>query len=203
MNQTMVIATHNSGKLKEFQTLLDGIKIKAISLDGYHQEPPEETGSTFIENAIIKARAACELTGYPALADDSGLCIPELEYKPGVLSARYGNEQWSYSKKIQHLLDELKKNNIKQPNAFFYCAIVSMKSANDPTPILATGSWHGKIAPKPRGEQGFGYDPIFLIPSENCTAAELEHTVKARRSHRAKAFKTWLEHYSAKPYHLL
>lgn len=202
MNQ-MVIATHNPGKLKEFQTLLHGTNIKAIGLNSYNQPEPEETGSTFIENAIIKVRAACQLTGHASLADDSGLCIPALDGAPGVLSARYGNKQWTYTQKIEHLLNQLQQQNINNPRAFFYCAIVSMQHKNDPTPIIATAAWHGQITTEPRGEHGFGYDPIFWLLDEKCTAAELNHEDKASRSHRAKAFKLWLNLFQAQQDHPL
>lgn len=183
--QTIILATHNAGKIREFQTLLAPIECVSQQ-DIKHLEPIEETGLSFIENALLKARHASHFhQSQAALADDSGLVVPALQGQPGIYSARYAKENASDKENIEFLLEKMK--GIPDRRAFFYCALVLIKHANDPTPLIATGTLHGLIAEKPSGTEGFGYDPIFYLPQYQGTLAEISLLDKNKISHRAKA----------------
>ena len=185
--QTVILASSNEGKLKEIHFILRDLPIKLIPQAEKNIASPPETGTTFIENAIIKARHAAHQTGLPAIADDSGLCVRALDGKPGVHSARYAGEQTSAKARIEKLRGAMQGK--KDRYAFFYSCIVWMNSPNDPAPLIALGQWEGEILEAPRGTEGFGYDPIVFIPTEGCTAAELSPERKNQLSHRAQALR--------------
>lgn len=184
MNE-LILATSNKGKIKELNAIL--APIVCISQADLGVEDAEETGLSFIENALIKARHACRVTQKPALADDSGLVVPALNGAPGIYSARYAGQQANDSNNIELLLRNMEHLADEQRQAYFYCAIALVQHAQDPTPIIATGIFHGRIIRERRGEQGFGYDPIFFVEQQQCTAAELSASIKNTISHRAQA----------------
>jgi XTP/dITP diphosphohydrolase len=187
--QKIVLATNNSGKVQEFQELLSGIDWKIIPQSDLNIPEVEETGLTFIENAIIKARHAARLSGLPALADDSGLVIDALNSAPGIYSARYAGDKNNFAANIQKVLDELKDVAEPKRTARFCCVLVYLNCADDPMPVIAQGTWEGKILFTPQGSKGFGYDPIFFVPTHHCSAAELLPAEKNKLSHRAQALK--------------
>ncbi len=181
----IVLATGNKGKVAEFSYLFNQYNIEVKPQSEFDVPDVPETGTTFVENAIIKARHASKLTGLPAIADDSGLVVTALKGEPGIYSARYagehGNDKANYEKLLKNLKD------VDQRSAKFVCTLVFMLHADDPTPIICEGEWVGEINHKPVGLDGFGYDPVFYVPSENKTAAQLEKSVKNSISHRGKA----------------
>ena len=183
----VVLASGNAGKLAEFQTLLADtpFNVTNLSTAAPEFEMPEETGTTFIENALIKARAAAKATGFAALADDGGLVVPALSGAPGIFSARYAGRHGDDAANNQKLIEEL--TGKVQREAYFYCAITLLRHEQDPTPVIATAAWHGEILDAPRGEQGFGYDPLFWLADRNMTSAELPRDLKNRLSHRGQA----------------
>lgn len=184
----LIIATGNPGKLKEIQHYLQEFNLEILPQSVLNVSDIEETGQTFIENALLKARHACELTGLPALGDDSGLVIDALGGAPGIYSARYaGENNKSDAANITKVLEQMQ--TIPEPNrtAHFYCVLVLMRHAADPAPVISIGSWHGSITTAPKGQNGFGYMPIFYVPTHQCTAAELELSVKNQISHRGLA----------------
>jgi XTP/dITP diphosphohydrolase len=181
------LATTNSGKLAEFRALFASTPINLRGLGIDRLEPPEETGSTFVENALIKARHAARVTAKPALADDSGLCVEALGGAPGVFSARFAGPGATDSDNIERLLRELEGIEAGRRRAAFYCVIVALRSPDDPIPVIATGRWPGLITLEPRGTGGFGYDPVFWDPERGLTAAELSADRKNRVSHRGRA----------------
>ncbi|MDV6344396.1 RdgB/HAM1 family non-canonical purine NTP pyrophosphatase [Nitrosomonas sp. Is37] len=185
--QELVIASNNSGKLREIQQLLAPLGIVVIPQSNLGVTEIEEPYSTFVENALAKARHASRVTGLPALADDSGICVNVLGGAPGVFSARYAGESRSDERNNQKLISILK--NQPDRRAYYYCIIVLVRHADDPQPIIADGSWHGEIMLEPRGEGGFGYDPYFFLPELNKTAAELPMEQKNLISHRGKALR--------------
>jgi XTP/dITP diphosphohydrolase len=188
----VVLATNNNGKVKEFQELLVNFNYEIIPQSFFNIIDAEETGLTFVENALIKARHAAQITGLPALADDSGLVIDALNGTPGIYSARYAGEKNNFSANIQKILTELKAVPEAKRTARFCCVLVYLKQFDDPLPVVAQGFWEGKILFTPQGENGFGYDPIFFVPEYNCSAAELSSDVKNNLSHRAQALKQLL-----------
>lgn len=185
MINKIILATGNKGKVAEFSHLFKQYKIQVIEQSAYEVSDVAETGSTFVENAIIKARHASEATGLPAIADDSGLVVNALNGAPGIYSARYAGEHGNDDANCEKLLDEL--NGEVDRRARFLCVLVFMKHANDPSPIICQGEWHGEIKDQAQGDGGFGYDPLFFVPEQNMTAAELNKEVKNTISHRAKA----------------
>ncbi|MBU2709522.1 RdgB/HAM1 family non-canonical purine NTP pyrophosphatase [Zooshikella harenae] len=185
--QQVVLASNNKGKLNELQHLLGSLNIKMLPQKQMGVSEVAETGLSFVENAIIKARHASRITGLPAIADDSGLEVDALDGAPGIYSARYAGEQASDAENIEKLLRELATVSTQQRTARFQCLLVFLKHANDPTPLICQGTWEGLILEEPRGEHGFGYDPLFFVPSEHCSAAELPAGIKNELSHRAKA----------------
>jgi XTP/dITP diphosphohydrolase len=187
-----VIASSNTGKITELNKILSSQNINLILQSDLHIADAEETGSTFVENALIKARHASNLSKLPALADDSGLIVPCLNNEPGLYSARYaktGNAADNIKKLINNLLDLKTKNSENKDffPAYFYCVLVLLQSPDDPSPIIAQGRWHGNIILTPKGTSGFGYDPIFFDPELKLTAAEMTLEQKQARSHRGKA----------------
>ncbi|MGQ3887907.1 RdgB/HAM1 family non-canonical purine NTP pyrophosphatase [Legionella sp. CNM-1927-20] len=181
----IILATANAGKIAELQTLLS--PIRCISQLSLGINSIAETGLSFLENALLKARHVSQAANRPALADDSGLVVPALNGEPGIYSARYAGTQNNDEANIHLLLEKLADVADEHRYAFFYCAIVLMQYPTDPTPLVAFGRWSGKIAYEPAGNQGFGYDPIFYVPTYQCTAAQLPANIKNEHSHRAQA----------------
>ncbi|MFT4654784.1 MAG: XTP/dITP diphosphohydrolase [Patiriisocius sp.] len=185
----IVLATGNKGKVAEFSHLFKQYQIKVLPQSDFQVPDVPETGTTFVENAIIKARHAAKLTGLPAIADDSGLVVDALNGAPGIYSARYAaQENGGNPSDIDNCTKLLKAlNGNPDRKAKFLCVLVFMRNANDPTPIICQGEWRGEIATTPFGDGGFGYDPIFYVPCLKHTAAELSKHEKSEISHRAKA----------------
>ena len=182
-----VLASNNAGKLSEFSELFHHMGLTLAPQRDYDVTDADETGLTFIENALIKARHASEATGLPAIADDSGLVVPALGGAPGIYSARYSG--LGDSANNTKLLDEMKGLEAKDRAAFYVAVIVVVNSATDPMPTIAEGRWHGSIGFSPKGGGGFGYDPLFIPDGATTTAAEMTRKNKQRVSHRAKALK--------------
>ena len=183
----LVIASSNRGKLAEIGALFRGSGIECIPQAELGIDDAEENASTFVENALLKARHAARATGLPALADDSGLCVDALGGAPGLYSARYAGAHGDASANIIKLLDALQDVPEAARTAHFHAVIVLLRSADDPQPIIAEGRWPGRILQAPRGNGGFGYDPVFLDPEKACSAAELDPAIKNRISHRGRA----------------
>lgn len=194
----LVLATGNKGKVAELQHVLAPLGVNVLPQSHFNVTDVDETGLTFVENAIIKARHACAATGLPALADDSGLAVNALQGAPGIYSARYAGANASDSDNVDKLLTALSNVVSEQRSAAFHCVLVYMTHANDPTPLIAHGVWHGKIAPAAFGAGGFGYDPVFFVPERNCTAAELTAADKFELSHRGQALRLLLAQLKAK-----
>ena len=187
MQRTVVLASNNAGKLAEFSSLLSplGLALRKQSELGISEA--EEPHVTFVENALAKARHVAQLSGMPALADDSGVCVPVLGGAPGVFSARYAGEPKSDTRNNQKLIHDLSTHEDK--SAYYYCVLVYLRHAQDPQPVIAEGRWDGEIIATPRGENGFGYDPHFWIAALNKTAAELSAEEKNHLSHRGQALR--------------
>lgn len=183
----VVLASGNQGKLREFQQLLDTLNIEMLPQSQFNVDPVEETGLTFVENAILKARHAARVSGLPAIADDSGIEVDALNGQPGIYSARYAGEDASASDNNQKLLKSLEGLPEAERTARFHCVLVYLRHAEDPTPLVCHGTWEGRILDAPSGDHGFGYDPLFYVPSEGCSAADLPGEVKNGISHRAVA----------------
>jgi XTP/dITP diphosphohydrolase len=181
----VVLASGNPGKLRELSRILSPIGLELHSQAEFHVPEVPETGLSFVENAIIKARAAADHCGLPAIADDSGLEVDFLDGEPGIHSARYSGEGDAANN--AKLLRALEGVPDAQRTARFQCVLVYMRHALDPTPLVCQASWEGRILFQPRGENGFGYDPLFYVPEQGCSSAELTTEVKNRISHRAKA----------------
>jgi XTP/dITP diphosphohydrolase len=182
-----VAATSNRSKLEELRALLDGSGIALRSQADFGIEGPDETAPTFIENALLKARHAARAAGLPALAEDSGLCVAALGGAPGVRSARFAGEHCSSTDNIRKLLALLENVPEDGREAEFRCVVVALRGPSDPVPLIASGSWRGRIARTPAGTRGFGYDPVFVDLRLAVTAAELSFATKNRVSHRAQA----------------
>jgi XTP/dITP diphosphohydrolase len=183
----LVVASGNRGKLAEIGEVLAGTGIELIAQSELGIADAEETGAAFVENALIKARHASRASGLPALGDDSGICVDALGGAPGLVSARYAGAHGDSAANIAKLLGALEGIQDAQRSAHFQCTIVLLQSAADPAPLIAEGRWHGRILHAPRGEHGFGYDPIFFDPALDKGAAELDAAVKNRVSHRGQA----------------
>ncbi|WP_312152328.1 XTP/dITP diphosphatase [Atlantibacter hermannii] len=191
--QKVVLATGNTGKVRELASLLQDFGLDIVAQTDLGVESAEETGLTFIENSILKARHAAAITGLPAIADDSGLAVDALGGAPGIYSARYAGVDASDRQNLEKLLVALKDVPDGQRQAQFHCVLVYLRHADDPTPLVFHGVWPGEITHAPAGEGGFGYDPIFYVPSEGKTAAELTREEKSAISHRGQALKQLLE----------
>ncbi|MBS97983.1 MAG: non-canonical purine NTP pyrophosphatase, RdgB/HAM1 family [Oceanospirillaceae bacterium] len=193
MIERIVLASGNRGKLKELNDILAPLNVAVVPQGDFAVRDAEETGLSFVENAIIKARHACQVTGLPALADDSGLEVDALRGAPGIYSARYAGEGASDEENNRKLLTALEGLAPEQRTARFQCVLVFMRHAEDPTPLVCQGSWEGQILEAPRGEHGFGYDPLFLAPEAGCASAELDAEQKRALSHRGKAVEQLLK----------
>ena len=189
----LVLASGNAGKLREMQTMLQPLAIKVQSQDAYGVPDVPETGLTFVENAIIKARNAAQYSGLPALADDSGLEVDALKGRPGIYSARFAGPGANDADNLQKLLREMEGVADAERSARFRCVLVLMRHAEDPTPLICQGTWEGRILHQPQGENGFGYDPVFLVPDKQVSAAELSAEEKNARSHRGQAIRALIE----------
>ncbi len=183
----LVLASSNQGKLAELRDLFDDTDVHLHVQSEFGVEDAEETGLTFVENAILKARHAARATGLPALGDDSGLCVDALNGAPGLYSARYSGVHGNAAANIATLLDALHEVPEAQRTARFVCVLALLRHADDPQPLIAEGVWEGRILLAPRGDGGFGYDPVFFDPERGMGAAELEASLKNRISHRGRA----------------
>jgi XTP/dITP diphosphohydrolase len=191
MTRTIVLASNNAGKLREFGQMLAPIGFELHAQGEFNVPEAEEPHPTFVENALAKARHAARLTGLPALADDSGVCVNALGGAPGVLSARYAGEPKSDLRNNQKLVSDLMAQADK--SAYYYCVLVFVRHADDPQPVIAEGRWDGEIIAEPRGQGGFGYDPHFWLAQSRKTAAELTAEEKNRVSHRGQALRALVE----------
>lgn len=187
MKQKWVLATGNQGKVKEMSELLNSFSIEVLPQSQFNVPDVPETGTTFVENAIIKARHASKLTGLPAIADDSGLEVDFLNGEPGIYSARFAGETATDQDNIDKLLNKLEGIMPEQRKARFQCVLVYMRHELDPTPIICQGTWEGSITENQDGTNGFGYDPVFWVESEQSTSAQLSKQRKSELSHRGKA----------------
>ena len=183
----LVLASSNQGKLEELRGLLADTGIELLAQSDLGVEDADETGATFVENALIKARHATAITGLPALADDSGICVDALKGAPGLYSARYAGEHGNASRNIDKLLEALQGVPDEQRTAHFYCVLVLLQHADDPQPLIVEGQWNGRILHERRGAGGHGYDPVFFDPVHGQSAAEMELEFKNRLSHRGQA----------------
>ena len=187
--QDIILASSNPGKVREINQLLAGLGMQVRPQSEFGVVAAEETGLTFVENAILKARHAAQCTGQPAIADDSGLEVDALAGAPGIYSARFAGEGASDQANLEKLLVELETVPAGQRTARFQCLMVFMRHANDPTPLICQGTWEGRILFEPRGDNGFGYDPVFHVPTHDCSSAELPAETKNSLSHRGQALR--------------
>jgi XTP/dITP diphosphohydrolase len=192
-NFQIVIASSNQGKIREIQSLLQELPIQWIPQSEFDVEDIEETGKTFIENAIAKARHASKISGLPALGDDSGLVVDALEGAPGVYSARYAGKNATDAERNQKLLAEMKDIPDEERTACYHCVLALVEYEDDPIPLICHGIWEGSILKEARGKNGFGYDPIFYVPTHKCSAAELSTAEKNAISHRGQVTDQLLE----------
>ncbi|MYM35663.1 RdgB/HAM1 family non-canonical purine NTP pyrophosphatase [Duganella sp. FT50W] len=191
MSQRLILASNNQGKLKEFNELLSTVGFAVHAQGEYNVPEADEPFHTFVENALQKARHASRITGLPALADDSGVCVNALGGAPGVYSARFAGEPKSDARNNEKMIAELARHDDK--SAYYYCVLVFVRHADDPQPIIADGRWNGVMVDTPRGEGGFGYDPYFFIPALGKCAAELAPQQKNALSHRGQALRALVE----------
>jgi XTP/dITP diphosphohydrolase len=187
--RTIVLATNNPGKVREINEMLAGYDLSVVSQAAFNVPDVEETGLTFVENALLKARNASMHTGFPAIADDSGLEVDALSGAPGIYSARYAGQGSTDEANLQKLLDDLREIPQSGRTARFQCLMVYLRHPHDPTPLIFQGTWDGRVLHAPRGENGFGYDPVFFVPTHNCASAELESHIKNSLSHRGQALR--------------
>ena len=194
----VVLATGNAGKVRELAAMLQGLNIEVVPQTALQVREAEETGLTFIENALLKARNAAEQTGLPAIADDSGLEVDALQGAPGIHSARYAGPDAGDQANLEKLLSAMQDLPDLARSARFRCVIVYLKHAKDPAPLVAEGVWEGSILRTPKGTNGFGYDPVFWVPEKGCASAELPPEVKNRLSHRGQALARLIAHFRAR-----
>ena len=187
--EAIVLASNNGGKVRELTELLAGARIRIVPQGDFGVPEADETGLSFVENAILKARNAAQHSGLPAIADDSGLEVDALHGAPGIYSARYAGAGASDADNVVKLLHALESVPEAERTARFQCVMVYMRHAADPTPLICQGTWEGRILFAPQGENGFGYDPIFYVPAQGHSAAELESAVKNGLSHRGQALR--------------
>ncbi len=187
--KNIVLASSNPGKVREINQMLEGLHLAVVPQSDFKVPDAEETGLTFVENALIKARNATRRTGLPAIADDSGLEVDYLNGAPGIYSARYAGKGAGDELNLKKLLDELEGIPEAERTARFQCLMVYLRHEFDPTPIICQGTWEGHIMFEPRGTNGFGYDPIFFVPTHDCSSAELPPEVKNKLSHRGQALR--------------
>jgi XTP/dITP diphosphohydrolase len=191
--EKIVLASNNAGKLREINQLLASEQIQVVPQRDFNIPDAVEDGLSFVENAIKKARHAASLSGLPAIADDSGIEVDALSGAPGIYSARFAGPDASDEENLQKLLERLAEVPEARRSARFQCLMVYMRHAEDPTPLICQGTWEGRILFEPRGENGFGYDPVFYVPSHNCSSAELSPAVKNSLSHRGQALQKLLQ----------
>ncbi|HCO00179.1 MULTISPECIES: RdgB/HAM1 family non-canonical purine NTP pyrophosphatase [unclassified Methylophaga] len=191
----IVLASGNIGKLRELSQILSPLGLELIAQSDLNVAEAEETGLSFVENAIIKARNAALFTGLPAIADDSGIEVDALHGAPGIYSSRYAGPDASDTDNIEALLEAMKDVPETERTARFQCVVVFMRHAEDPTPLICQGSWQGQILQSPLGDEGFGYDPVFWVSETDCTAAELSPEQKHAISHRGKAMRQFMEEF--------
>ena len=189
MSNKIILASSNKGKLNELQHVFSEYALEVVPQSKFNVSDVAETGLTFVENAIIKARHACKETGLPAIADDSGIEVDALNGAPGIFSARYSGDGATDKKNNIKLIEALRSIAPDKRSARYQCVLVFMQHEFDPTPIIAQGSWEGLIRDEAKGVNGFGYDPHFFVPSHQCHSAELPKDIKNSISHRAKAIK--------------
>ncbi|WNC73213.1 XTP/dITP diphosphatase [Thalassotalea psychrophila] len=192
----IVLATGNKGKVKEFSEILSEHEIEIVPQSDFNVPEVAETGTTFVENAIIKARHAAKITGLPAIADDSGLEVDFLKGAPGIYSSRYAGENGNDKANNTKLLAALDGVETSLRTARFQCVIVYMRHSDDPTPIICQGSWEGEIITEKHGEHGFGYDPLFWLKDHDMTSAQLPRELKNQLSHRGKALAKLLQSFN-------
>jgi XTP/dITP diphosphohydrolase len=199
--QEIVLASGNAGKLRELQQTLGDNNVLLIPQSELGVTEAEETGLSFVENAIIKARHACESTGKPAIADDSGIEVDALHGEPGIYSARYAGDSTANADKANNarLLKAIENIPEQQRTARFQCVIVYMRHARDPMPLICQGTWEGRILYEECGSNGFGYDPLFYVPSHGCASAELDPSVKNQLSHRGQAIRQLVQCWNSHP----
>ncbi len=183
----IILASGNAGKVREIDQLLEGLSLKVLPQSDFDVPQIEETGLTFVENAILKARNAAHYADLPAIADDSGIAVDVLQGRPGIYSARFAGVGASDEDNLLKLIDMIKPFPEEQRTARFICSMVYLRHEHDPVPIIAQGVWEGQLVTEPKGENGFGYDPVFYIASQQCTSAELTPEVKNKLSHRGQA----------------
>jgi len=189
MTRRVVLASSNPGKVREFGQILAGLDISVAPQSEFGVPDAEETGLTFVENALLKARNAASHTGLPAIADDSGIEVDALNGAPGIYSARYAGRGAGDAENLRKLLDALRDFPDAERGARFVCLIAYLRHAADPTPVIAQGVWEGRILREARGSGGFGYDPVFWVPTHHCSSAELPAEVKNSLSHRGQALR--------------
>lgn len=200
MTQTdnrLVIASNNDGKLRELSDLFVPLGLQPVAQRELGVTETEEPAITFVENALLKARHAARSTGLPALADDSGLAVDALGGRPGVRSARFAGHNASDADNIRALLAELGDRPDEERQAQFHCVLAYLRHADDPTPIICHGRWQGRILSRTQGDGGFGYDPVFWVPDQQCSAAQLSRADKSRISHRGRALRSLLTQLTA------
>jgi XTP/dITP diphosphohydrolase len=189
----IVLASSNKGKIAELQLLLTPLNFRILPQSNFSISDADETGSCFVENALIKAKHAAGLSGLPSIADDSGLCVDALNGAPGIYSARYAGEQATDANNNKKLLLALNNIPFEKRTAHFHCALVFVRNADDQHPIVCDSTWAGYILSAPQGEHGFGYDPLFFVPSHQCSSAQLTIDEKNKISHRGQALKMLVE----------
>jgi len=189
----IVFASGNSGKVREVAQLLDGLDIDVLPQSEFDVPEIEETGLTFLENSILKARNAAQHTGLPSIADDSGIAVDVLQGHPGIYSARFAGIGASDEDNLLKLIDMIKPFPEEQRTARFICSMVYLRHKDDPVPVIAQGVWEGQLVTEPKGENGFGYDPVFYVESQQCTSAELPPEIKNKLSHRGQALMQLLD----------
>lgn len=187
--KTIVLASGNQGKLREFAQILAKFNFEVVPQSQFKVPDVEETGLSFVENALIKARNAAEHTGLPAMSDDSGIEVDALNGAPGIYSARFGGAGATDEDNNRLLLEKLQGVPDVQRTARYHCVIVYLHHANDPMPLIYQGTWEGRILHQPRGENGFGYDPLFYVPTHDCASAQLTPAIKNQLSHRGQALR--------------
>jgi XTP/dITP diphosphohydrolase len=189
MPSEIILASGNAGKVREINELLVESSFKVIPQSEFDVVEVEETGLSFVENALLKARNASSHTNLPAIADDSGIEVPALNGRPGIYSARYAGVGASDEDNLNKLIEDIKPLNEEDRVARFVCVMVYLRHTEDPTPIITQGIWDGIVITEPRGENGFGYDPMFYVPTHNCVSAELSPEIKNKLSHRGSALR--------------
>ena len=189
MTKRIVLASNNPGKVREINQMLAGLHLTVVPQSDFDVTEVEETGLTFVENALLKARNAARFTQLAAIADDSGIEVDALHGAPGIYSARYAGKGAGDKANLTKLLEDIKNVPDEKRTARFQCVLVYLRHEHDPTPIICQGTWEGRILLEPRGANGFGYDPIFFVPTHNCSSAELPPEVKNKLSHRGQALR--------------